>query len=165
MTKPAYVRWFSDIGYADVPLVGGKNASLGEMYRELTPLGRARAQRLRDHRAGLSRRARPRPARGRGCTQRSTASTVATSSALAAPARRAARSSTPRGLPDGAARARSSPPIARCGRSTARSCRVAVRSSATAEDLPTASFAGQHETYLNVRGEATLLDACRRCFA
>lgn len=42
---------------------------------------------------------------------------------------------------------------------------VAVRSSATAEDLPDASFAGQQETYLNIRGEAALLDACRRCFA
>src|SRR5512139_3166409 len=42
---------------------------------------------------------------------------------------------------------------------------VAVRSSATAEDLPDASFAGQQETYLNVRGEAPLLDAVRSCFA
>ena len=42
---------------------------------------------------------------------------------------------------------------------------VAVRSSATAEDLPDASFAGQQETYLNVQGEDALLAACRRCFA
>jgi pyruvate,water dikinase len=42
---------------------------------------------------------------------------------------------------------------------------VAVRSSATAEDLPDASFAGQQETYLNVRGHAALLDACKRCLA
>ena len=42
---------------------------------------------------------------------------------------------------------------------------LAVRSSATAEDLPTASFAGQQETYLNVQGDESLLDACRRCFA
>jgi pyruvate,water dikinase len=42
---------------------------------------------------------------------------------------------------------------------------VAVRSSATAEDLPDASFAGQQETFLNIRGERTLLDACRRCYA
>ena len=43
--------------------------------------------------------------------------------------------------------------------------RLAVRSSATAEDLPTASFAGQQDTFLNVHGEESLLDACRRCFA
>ena len=42
---------------------------------------------------------------------------------------------------------------------------VAVRSSATAEDLPTASFAGQHDTYLHITGDAVLLDACQRCFA
>ncbi len=42
---------------------------------------------------------------------------------------------------------------------------VAVRSSATAEDLPTASFAGQHESFLNIRGEAEVFEACRRCFA
>jgi pyruvate,water dikinase len=42
---------------------------------------------------------------------------------------------------------------------------VAVRSSATAEDLPEASFAGQQETFLNIRGEAALLDACKRCYA
>jgi pyruvate,water dikinase len=42
---------------------------------------------------------------------------------------------------------------------------VAVRSSATAEDLPTASFAGQHESFLNVHGEAALFEACRNCFA
>ena len=42
---------------------------------------------------------------------------------------------------------------------------MAVRSSATAEDLPDASFAGQQETYLNIRGVTALLDACRRCYA
>jgi pyruvate,water dikinase len=42
---------------------------------------------------------------------------------------------------------------------------VAVRSSATAEDLPGASFAGQQETYLNIRGEYALVQACKRCFA
>ena len=49
----------------------------------------------------------------------------------------------------------------KCGAGVA----VAVRSSATAEDLPTASFAGQHESFLNVRGEDDVVEACRRCFA
>jgi pyruvate,water dikinase len=44
-------------------------------------------------------------------------------------------------------------------------CDVAVRSSATAEDLPEASFAGQQETFLNIEGEKNLLDACKKCFA
>ena len=42
---------------------------------------------------------------------------------------------------------------------------VAVRSSATAEDLPGASFAGQHETYLNIKGDKELLKACKKCYA
>ena len=50
---------------------------------------------------------------------------------------------------------------AKCGDNVA----VAVRSSATAEDLPTASFAGQHESFLNVRGADDVFEACRRCFA
>jgi pyruvate,water dikinase len=52
-----------------------------------------------------------------------------------------------------------------CRRAGKRDADVAVRSSATAEDLPDASFAGQQETFLNIRGEVALLDACRRCFA
>lgn len=52
-----------------------------------------------------------------------------------------------------------------CERTGSSVADVAVRSSATAEDLPDASFAGQQETYLNIRGEAELLDACRRCYA
>ena len=50
-------------------------------------------------------------------------------------------------------------------RNAAPNVAVAVRSSATAEDLPTASFAGQHESFLNVRGEDAVFEACRRCFA
>ena len=52
-----------------------------------------------------------------------------------------------------------------CQRAGKDNADVAVRSSATAEDLPDASFAGQQETYLNIRGDAALLDACRRCYA
>jgi len=56
-------------------------------------------------------------------------------------------------------------PIKNSVRSNEKDTDVAVRSSATAEDLPDASFAGQQETYLNIRGEAALIDACKRCFA
>ena len=52
-----------------------------------------------------------------------------------------------------------------CTRANQPNADVAVRSSATAEDLPDASFAGQHESYLNVRGEREVLDACRPCIA
>ena len=54
MARARFIRWFREIGIADVALVGGKNASLGEMYRELTPEGDPRPQRLRHHRRGLS---------------------------------------------------------------------------------------------------------------
>jgi pyruvate,water dikinase len=50
-----------------------------------------------------------------------------------------------------------------CERSRQQELDVAVRSSATAEDLPDASFAGQQETFLNIRGDENLLDAVRRC--
>src|SRR5206468_4272248 len=52
-----------------------------------------------------------------------------------------------------------------CKRYGKRAVDVAVRSSATAEDLPEASFAGQQETYLNISGEDAVIDACRKCYA
>jgi pyruvate,water dikinase len=52
-----------------------------------------------------------------------------------------------------------------CSKAGVENLSVAVRSSATAEDLPEASFAGQQETYLNISGEESLLAACRRCYA
>ena len=76
----------------------------------------------------------------------------------------ARRSSTTRPLPMRCA-SRSCRPTASWKRNTATSVAVAVRSSATAEDLPTASFAGQHESYLNISGADDVLEACRRCFA
>src|SRR5213083_1064863 len=52
-----------------------------------------------------------------------------------------------------------------CDRYEKRAVDVAVRSSATAEDLPEASFAGQQETYLNISGGDAVVDACRKCYA
>ena len=158
-----YVRWFSGIGMDDVQFVGGKNASLGEMYRELTPFGvrvpngfaiTAEAYRYvldeadawpKLHEAldgldvndvdDLARRAR-----------------MARDVVYGAP------------LPQDLA-AEIAAAYAELKREYGNQLTVAVRSSATAEDLPTASFAGQHETYLNISGEAKLIDSVRRCFA
>jgi len=158
-----FVRFFSQIGIGDVPLVGGKNASLGEMYRELTPKGiivpngfaiTAEAYRhaldhagawpaLRESLEGLN------PADVDDLARR------------AARAREIVYSAAP--PPDLEADIRAA--FARLTEEYGGELTVAVRSSATAEDLPSASFAGQHETYLNVRGEAAVLDAVRHCFA
>jgi pyruvate, water dikinase len=154
---------FSEIGAADVALVGGKNASLGEMYRELDPLGipvpngfavTAYAYRQALERAGAWPALREALA---GLDPEDVAD-------LAARAARARDIVYAAPLPvqliseilDGYSELR-----AEYGANIA----LAVRSSATAEDLPTASFAGQHETFLNVHGESMLLDAVRRCFA
>ena len=158
-----YIRWFNELTIDDIPLVGGKNASLGEMYRELIPQGinipngfAVTAEGYRylldeanawdamhtalddlnaDDVSDLAKRAR-----------------LAREIVYAAP------------LPEvleqqilGAYR--------HLQQEYGDDLSLAVRSSATAEDLPTASFAGQQDTYLNIRGESTLLDACKRCFA
>ena len=159
----SYTRTFGEVGIADVPLVGGKNASLGEMYRSLhdrdirVPDGFAvtadgyrhflRASGIDsalvtifadldvDDRENLAERA----ARARS---------LLLSAEL------------PRDLADEIVAAHQE-----LQREYGSDVALAVRSSATAEDLPDASFAGQHESYLDVQGEEALLDAVRRCFA
>ncbi|CDQ12403.1 phosphoenolpyruvate synthase [Acidithiobacillus ferrivorans] len=158
-----YIRFFKDIRIEDVPLVGGKNASLGEMYRELSPQGVKVPN---------------------GFAITGEAYRYLLDQADAWPALHAALDGLdPTNVTDLAergARAREiiySAPLpadlqteiltayAELRTEYGEALSVAVRSSATAEDLPTASFAGQQDTYLNISGEAALLDACRRCFA
>ncbi|HEY6039567.1 MAG TPA: phosphoenolpyruvate synthase [Kofleriaceae bacterium] len=158
MSRAGLVWWFEEIGVEDVAAVGGKNASLGELYRELAASGvrvpngfavTADAYRkflaanrldeqIREALAGLDTRDLEN-LRTRGSRVRQLI--------LAA--------ELPRDLREA---------IAAAYRRLAH-LDVAVRSSATAEDLPDASFAGQQETYLNVQGEAMLLEAVVRCFA
>lgn len=163
MTEARYVRWFADLSMADVPLVGGKNASLGELVRELRPLGvripdgfavTAEAFRAVIARAGIEGELR---AALSDLDKRDVA-------ALARAGARCRELVYGAGLPaeiEAEIRAAYDRLEARYGSGIT----FAVRSSATAEDLPTASFAGQHDTYLNVRGRSMLVDAVRRCMA
>jgi pyruvate,water dikinase len=160
---PRYIRWFEEVGIKDIPLVGGKNASLGELYRELAPRGikvpngfaitadayweLLRSANLFNHikelLSGLDAHDTTELSR-RGSAIRHAVSGASLPEELQREILAAYHqlSEGAQGLVD-----------------------VAVRSSATAEDLPDASFAGQQETYLNVQGDAALLESCKRCFA
>jgi pyruvate, water dikinase len=163
MSAPVYVRFFEELGIEDVPSVGGKNASLGEMYRKLTAQGvrvpdgfavTADAyRRVLDH-AGVADDLR---AALDGLDPDDV-------SDLARRAKRAREIVYGAGLPDDVA-GDVLLGYRRLQEEYGDDVALAVRSSATAEDLPTASFAGQQDTFLNVTGEQSLLDACRRCFA
>jgi len=157
------VVWFEDLRKQDVPRVGGKNASLGEMVSQLSVRGvlvppgfATTAEQYWQfvHANGLREKI---------------AATLANYSArkIGLPeAGRTIRSAILRGeWPEDIAAAISEGYRELSRRSGKADADVAVRSSATAEDLPDASFAGQQETFLNVRGETALLDACRRCYA
>jgi pyruvate,water dikinase len=158
-----WIRGFDELGLADVPLVGGKNASLGELRRALSPLG-VRVPNGFATTAGAFR----------AFMHQSGADTVVGAVLARLDVHDLPRlQSTARTVRDAVLAAEIPRPIADAVREGYRrleaeygpGCDVAVRSSATAEDLPEASFAGQQETFLNVRGEAALLDAVRRCFA
>ena len=163
MQKANYIRWSSEVGLDDIPIVGGKNASLGELYRELTPLGvkvpngfaiTADAYRETLTRAGAWDELH-------GLLDGLDKHDVAELTDRALQARELVYAA---GL-DAELSAQIVAAYEKLREENGRDFSVAIRSSATAEDLPSASFAGQHDTYLNVRGHVMLLDACRRCFA
>ncbi|MEH2421379.1 MAG: phosphoenolpyruvate synthase [Nostoc sp.] len=157
------ILWFDEVGIADIPIVGGKNASLGEMIQQLTPKGinvptgfatTAYAYRHFIQSAGLEAKLRQlfadldvedvKNLRERGKKARSLL----------------IHTPFPVDLREAIAKAYQS-----LGERYNAETDVAVRSSATAEDLPDASFAGQQETYLNVVGAEGVLAACHKCFA
>jgi len=159
----ALVRWFSEIGIEDVPDVGGKNASLGEMYQRLTPRGvkvpngfatTADAYRQFLREAKLDRAIEDLLA---GLDTQNLAE-------LRARAMKVRQAILAAELPHALERAITEA-YDRLDDKGAGPVDVAVRSSATAEDLPDASFAGQQETYLNVQGHRALIESCKRCFA
>ncbi len=148
-TSP-FVRWFATLGIADVPEVGGKNASLGEMYSRLGAAGvrvpngfaltaDAYRQALTDADAWPRLHALLDPL-------------DVTDVAALAGAAAAARAIVYGATGTATLRAAIAESYAALEREYGPGVAVAVRSSATAEDLPTASFAGQHESYLNIIG-------------
>ena len=158
-----YIRWFSEIGAADVALVGGKNASLGEMYRELAGEGvrvpNGFAITAEAYRYVLDQAdAWPRLHKALAGLDTTDVDDLARRAHLAREIVYGAPLPAELVAEVGVA-------YARLRAEYGEQATFAIRSSATAEDLPTASFAGQHETFLNISGEAKVLDAVRRCFA
>ncbi|MBV8273477.1 MAG: phosphoenolpyruvate synthase [Cupriavidus sp.] len=162
-TETRQIIWFEALRNTDVPIVGGKNASLGEMVANLAAQG-IKVPRGFAIPAGAYRRFLEENALG---------ATMASALAAFADGKRTLEETGaairhailggdwPADIADAVCLAYEA-----LGREAGRAdIDVAVRSSATAEDLPDASFAGQQETYLNVRGSRALLDACRRCYA
>lgn len=159
-----YIRWFDDIKMQDLPLVGGKNASLGEMYQTLSLQGikiprgfaiTADAFSALIEENNLKNKIYPMLAKLDGNNTEELAR-------VGQKVRSLVRSSK---VPI-AVQKEIKNAYAELSRFVKmQDVDVAVRSSATAEDLPTASFAGQQETFLNIRGEDDLLNSCRNCFA
>jgi pyruvate,water dikinase len=158
-----FIAWFETLGKGDVGRVGGKNASLGEMVQRLAPQGvrvpegfatTAAAYRsyIEANGIGSALAARMQALKGGAATLHETGE---------AARRLFLDGEFPPAIAQGICDAYKE--LSR--RSSSGEASVAVRSSATAEDLPEASFAGQQETFLNVRGERELLEACRRCYA
>jgi pyruvate,water dikinase len=161
--RASFIRWFEALSIDDIPSVGGKNASLGEMYRELARQGvkvpngfavtadafrhllehGALLPQIRDLLSGIDKGDLDDFVR-RGRALRNLVYGADLPAAIAEEIRVAYRA---------------------LARQDGESSDVAVRSSATAEDLPTASFAGQHDSFLNVHGEAQVIDAYKRCIA
>ncbi|MFC4634603.1 phosphoenolpyruvate synthase [Dokdonia ponticola] len=155
------VKRFSEVGIEDVEMVGGKNASLGEMYNQLIPKGvnvpngfattaAAFWEYLKENKIQASLksllsqldRTNYSNLEHIGDQARAMILSGKLSNSFIEEIRMAYNELCTGGI-----------------------CAVAVRSSATAEDLPDASFAGQHDTFLNIRGEKSLLEAIQKCFA
>ena len=157
------VIWFEEVRRSDVASVGGKNSSLGEMVQTLAPKGirippgfATTAEAYWDY------------VEANGFREKLAAllADLAAGKATLAETGKEIRALLLRGeWPEKTASAIVGAYRRLCERTGKDEVDVAVRSSATAEDLPDASFAGQQETFLNIRGEKALLEACRRCYA
>ena len=158
-----YIRSFLEIGLHDVGLVGGKTASLGELYSTLASEGVAVPNGFAVT-ADAYRDALFRPGVANELHRLLDGLDKRKIKQLAATAAKA-REIIYKAMDTEPLRKQIVDAYRALERGSGTGIAVAVRSSATAEDLPTASFAGQHESFLNVRGAKDLFEACRRCFA
>ena len=182
--EQALVLWFEEVGIEDIALVGGKNASLGEMIQQLTPEGiyvpggfatTAYAYRYFIEQAGLETQLRQLFAdlnvedvnnlRARGRQARTLILNTPFPPELEAAITEAYSELCQRYSINFEYCDRFEGDEKEVCENYTYNVDVAVRSSATAEDLPDASFAGQQETYLNVHGIQCVLEACHKCFA
>lgn len=161
--KTQFIQWFETLTLNDVPVVGGKNASLGEMIGHLKPKGiqvpdgfattadaywdflrhNQLTNQIQTLLEDYHNKKRSLPETGQAIRQLFLDAEMPASfvQAIGEAYRELGK------------------------RYSVDNVDVAVRSSATAEDLPHASFAGQHESYLNIRGQDSLIEACKECFA
>ena len=163
MKDDKLVLWFDELELDDIPQVGGKNASLGEMKRELTRKGvsipdgfavTAYAYRYLLESAGI------RDAIEKVLSDLDTHDIHNLSERGEKVRSLIYNAELPADLHAAIINA-----YKKLCDEYGENTDVAVRSSATAEDLPDASFAGQQETYLNIKGEAAIINACKKCFA
>lgn len=160
-----YIRWFKDISIDDIPDVGGKNASLGEMISQLS----AKGLRIPNGFAVTAEAFRLFIAQNKlgtliqdSLAQVHDANDLALLQKIGATLRAAVVAGVmPRELEAEIIAAYD----ALSKEYGMKSCDVAVRSSATAEDLPTASFAGQQETFLHISGHEALIESCKKSMA
>jgi pyruvate,water dikinase len=158
-----FIKWYSEVGIDDVPSVGGKNAALGEMYSNLVPLGvnipngfalTADAYRHFFKNTGLDEEIKK-------ILSDLNTKDIHNLQVRGKKVREAIlKAVLPQDLDNAIAKA-----YAELEKKYRKNLDVAVRSSATAEDLPGASFAGQQETFLNVRGINEVLIATKKCIA
>ncbi|MGK7878198.1 MAG: phosphoenolpyruvate synthase [Xenococcaceae cyanobacterium] len=182
--EQALILWFEEVGTKDIGLVGGKNASLGEMIQQLKPEGvnvptgfatTAYAYRHFIESAGLEKKLRELFAdldvddvsnlQERGKHARSLILNTPFPQDLQDAIADAYKKLCERYGYDPKFCERFDPDYREQCELESQNTDVAVRSSATAEDLPEASFAGQQETYLNVHGVKAVLEACHKCFS
>lgn len=160
-----YIKFFEDLRIEDVPAVGGKNASLGQMIAELAqkdvlvPTGFATTSQAYWYYLEHNNFVEPIK---KIMSELTSIHDLKTLQKVGSGVRSLIEGGT---LPDDFAQEITAAYAQLSQKYNQENCDVAVRSSATAEDLPTASFAGQQETFLNVRGNEQLLESCKKSIA